>query len=99
MVEQAPVEEKEPDPEPKPADEPPALGTGIKGDGPGVSGLGSSGNGSRIGGSGLGGGRSGGPFDGFARKTQNRVQGAIVAHRKTRAARISAVSPVRFAAD
>ena len=89
MIEQAPVED-EPKPDPKPMDEPPpALGTGIKGDGPPDGfGLSGSGNGGRIGGNGLGNGRRGGPFDAFAGSVQSRVRSAISNHRKTRAARI-----------
>jgi len=83
MIEQAPVEEEEP----KPADEPPPLGTGIKGDGPGLTGLSSKGGPNGIGGTGLGRGR-GGPFDGFARNVSSRVRSAISSHRKTRSARI-----------
>jgi periplasmic protein TonB len=87
MIEQAPVEET-PEPDPKPSDEPPPLGTGIKGDGPPDGfGLSSKGGSGGLGGNGLGRAR-GGPFDGFARAASSRVRGAISSHRKTRSATI-----------
>jgi outer membrane biosynthesis protein TonB len=91
MIEQAPVEEKEP--EPKPADDPPpALGTGIKGDGPPDGfGLSGSGNGGRIGGDGSGSGRGGGKWDSYARQVQSKIADALRKNRKSRAARISAL--------
>lgn len=92
MIEQAPLEEKQPEPEPKPLDEPPPiLGTGIKGDGPADGfGLGSSGNGGGGGGSGLGGyGRGGGKWDNYARRVQSAIAEALRTNPKSRAAKIS----------
>jgi len=91
MIEQTPVED-EPKPEPKPADDPPpALGTNIKGDGPGIAGLGSSGNGGGLGGTGLGSGRGGGKWDSYARQVQSRVSDALRRNRKSRSARFSSL--------
>lgn len=92
MIEQAPLEEKPPEPEPKPADEPPPiLGTNIKGDGPSDGfGLGFSGNGGGLGGNGLGGtGRRGGKWDSYARQVQSTIVEALRRNPKSRAASIS----------
>ena len=96
MVEQAPVEEKPPD-EPKPQEAPaPTLGTGIKGDGPGLAGLGASGNGGGTFGGGMsGGGR--GKWDFFARQVQSRVTQALRANKTTKTAALKV--QVRIWAD
>lgn len=90
MVEQTPVAEaeKKPDPSPPKADEPPALGTNIRG--PGGSdgfGLGSSGNGRGLGRAGSGGGGS--KWGWYAGQVQTRIGEALRNNRKTRSARLS----------
>ena len=87
MIEQPPLDQPEEKAEAKPVDEPPALGTNIKGGGPSLGGLGSSGNG----GTGLGSSaanRRGGPFDRYAGQVQNRIQEALRNHRQTRNANL-----------
>jgi len=84
MVEQAPVETPDkPKEAPVKNDEPPALGTNLKGPGPGMSGLGGTGNG---GGTGTGGGRNGNAISHFAGVVQRNIQKAIENNRKTRKA-------------
>lgn len=93
MTEVTPVED-EPKPEPKPADEtPPALGTGIKGDGPPDGfGLSSKGGGGGIGGTGNGaGGRRGNPHGSYFSQVQKRITDAMNQNKKTRTARFGAL--------
>jgi protein TonB len=88
LVEQEPVAKDEPKPEaPKPADDPPPLGTGITGDGA-ADGFGLSGNGDG-GGSGsgrTGGGRSGSRWGWYASRVQATVADALRRHPRTRTA-------------
>jgi hypothetical protein len=83
------VNEPEQKPQEKPKDEPPALGTNIKGDGPSDGfGLGSSGNGGFLG----GGGKKGGSRWGwYAGQVQAKIGDALRGNRKTRSASISGV--------
>jgi outer membrane biosynthesis protein TonB len=89
LVEQTPVAEpeKKPEAEPPKSDDPPALGTNIKG--PGGSdgfGLGSSGNG----GLGRGGsGKAGSKYGWYAGQVQGRIGEALRNHRKTRSASLN----------
>ena len=87
MIEQKPVEDA-PKPE-KPADEPPAIGTGIKGDGKADGfGVGKSGNGGGFGGPRNGGG-GGGRFDAYARDAKIMIAKALEANPKTRTAKFA----------
>jgi outer membrane biosynthesis protein TonB len=77
--------DKPKDEPPKAKDEPPALGTNIRGNGPGDGfGLGSSGNGGRIGGNGSAAGAS--RFGWYAGQVQSRLQQALERNPKTRKA-------------
>jgi TonB family protein len=87
MIEQKPLEDT-PKP-PEKADEPPALGTGIKGDGKADGfGVGKSGNGGRIGGNGNG-GSGGGRFDAYAAQARTTITNALRQNPKTRSATIN----------
>lgn len=90
MIEQTPVED-EPKPEPKPVDEPPpAMGTAIKGNGPGDGfGLSGTGKGGGIGGLGGNGGRAASKWGWYAGQVQSRIADALRQNKKTRAASIS----------
>ncbi len=93
-VEEVPAEKPEMKPEPakpKPVDEPEALGTGLKGNGPGLSGLGSSGNGG--GGNGSGGTR-GDVFKWYAGQAVRPVSDALRAHPRTKTASMSVVAKI-----
>ena len=80
--EDAPVEKKEEAPKP-PAPEP-TLGTGLKGNGPGMAGLGASGNG---GGFGNGtGGKGGSKWGAYAGQVQSKVASALRSNSTTRTA-------------
>lgn len=89
MEKEIAAEEAKPDPKPEPAkvpDEPAPLGTGLKGDGPGMSGLGS---GSGIGGGtlgGSGGGKGGSRFGWYAGQVQSKIAEALRKHPKTKSA-------------
>lgn len=84
--------EKESAPEDKPKEEAPkapeppkeALGTGVKGNGPGIAGLGSSGNGGGFGGPKAGGGGS--KYGYYAGMVQSKVTQALQSNSRTRAA-------------
>lgn len=93
-LDEAPMEKPEPKPEavkPKPVDEPPALGTGLVGKGPGMSGLGRSGNGG--GGNGTGGG-GGDMFAWYASQAVSPITSALRNNSRTRAASISVVAHI-----
>ncbi|MDB6151939.1 MAG: hypothetical protein JWL90_392 [Chthoniobacteraceae bacterium] len=96
MEEQTPVEKPEDKPEAPKADEAPALGTGIKGNGPADGfGLGGSGGG---GGGRFGSGSSrGSKYGAYAYKVQNRISNVMRANSKTRNA--SFQGEVRIWAD
>jgi TonB family protein len=82
MQEAAPAEKKEE--APKPAEQPKeALGTGVKGNGPGLSGLGSNGNGGGFGGPRSG---NGSKWGDFAYKVQNKVASALRSNDRTKKA-------------
>lgn len=85
MEQQQPVAQEEKHEEaPKPKAEAPAptLGTGLKGDGPGLSGLGATGNGGGFGGGKSGGGGSKWGF--YAAKVQSRVGDALRNNKTTK---------------
>ena len=87
MIEQKPIEDT-PKP-PEKADEPPALGTGIKGDGKADGfGVGKSGNGGGFGGPRNGGG-GGGRFDAYAAQARTTITNALRQNPKTRSATIN----------
>jgi protein TonB len=81
-TEQPMIKEEQAQPEP-PKDEP-ALGTGIKGDGPDSFGLGGQAGNGRIGGT----GGNGSKWGWYANQVQSRVVEAMQRNRKTRAARL-----------
>lgn len=93
-VENVPAEKPEMKPEPakpKPVDEPEALGTGLKGNGPGLSGLGSKGNG----GGGNGGGSARGDlFKWYAGQAVRPVTEALRMHARTKTASMSVVAKI-----
>jgi outer membrane biosynthesis protein TonB len=82
MVQETAAEVKPKEEAPKPAEPPKeALGTGVKGNGPGISGLGGSGDGG-----GFGGGRSGNggsKWGAFASQVQNKVASALRTNSRT----------------
>lgn len=90
MVAQEKVDDEKKPEEPKPADEPPPISTGLTGDGPGIAGLGAykpgQGNGSGIGGSG---GRGGSKYGYFASQVQSTIAGAMRNNAKTKNASFS----------
>ena len=98
MVEQAPVaaEEKKTEAPKAPDPAPAPLGTGLKGDGPGLSGLGGSGNGGGVFGGG-GGGGGGSKWGFFASQVQSRVAQALKANKTTKSASLKV--KVRIWAD
>jgi outer membrane biosynthesis protein TonB len=86
-----PAEKPEPVVKPKPADEPAALGTGIKGNGAGISGLsGGSGNG---GGNGTG-GNGGDLFRWYAGQAVQPVTQALRNHSRTKLASMNVVANI-----
>jgi hypothetical protein len=88
MVAETQPEEK-PQEAPKPvAPAPEALGTNLKGDGPGMSGLGGSGNGGGFGG---GGGHGGSKWGWYAGQVQKSVTDAMHRNNKTRTANIKTI--------
>jgi hypothetical protein len=85
MVQETAAEEKPKEAAPK-APEPPkeALGTNVKGNGPGIAGLGGSGNGGGFGGPGSGGGGS--KYGFFAGQVQTKVASALRSNNRTKKA-------------
>lgn len=83
--EEKPVDEP---PKPKEAEEPPPLGTNIKGDGANSFGLAAGGGNGMIGGTGKGGG-GGSKWGSYAAGVQSRVVDALRTHRRTRSASLN----------
>lgn len=100
MIDQEPVDaNEEKQDEPKPADEPPPIATGVSGNGPADGfGLSGRGGGPLIGGSGNGNRGNRSKWGWYAGQVQSRVTDSLRQNRKTRAARLEGMK-VRIWAD